>query len=1049
MSDYKFDAVIFDLDGVVTDTAAVHSRAWKQMFDEFLKNYSEETGQPFREFTHYNDYLPYVDGKPRYKGVASFLKSREIELLYGNPEDDPHQKTICGLGNRKDELFNQQIDQGNLVLFDSTVAFIKELLNNNIKVGVASSSKNCERVLQATGLLDLFETRVDGLVAAQLGLKGKPEPDIFSVACENLSVTCDKAVVVEDAVSGVQAGYNGQFGLVLGIAREDNEQELKKNGADIVVSDMSQITLADVEKWFAQGLKDAQWTLSYYDYCLEHEGTREALCTVGNGYIGTRGALEESKANGINYPGTYMAGLYNRLTSKIDGREVVNEDFVNCPNWLPLTFKIGAGKWLNLNETEVKEFKRRLDFRNGSLHRKVIVKDGHGNETLIQSMRIVSMADPHLAGILYKITPLNYDNNITVLSELDGQVINSGVERYKQLNSKHWQTLKEGAKDRNSFIVLQTNQSKIKIALAAKLLIKKNNRAIESEINIISKAGVVYSTVQIKARKNQSVTIEKIVAIHSSQETDNPLQSAQNNLDTVDGFKKLREESKAAWSDIWGKIDIKIEGQRLVQKLVRLNLYHSIITASPHNTKIDAGIPARGLHGEAYRGHIFWDEIFILPLYFMHFPEIAKSVLLYRYRRLDKARDYAKEHGYRGAMFPWQSGSDGGEETQVMHLNPISGIWGADYSSLQRHISLAIAFNVYQYYQFTNDLDFLEKYGAEIFLEICRFWASMVKYNKKTQRYDIAGVMGPDEYHEVYPRSEKVGINNNTYTNLMAIWTFKRAFDILDLLKNSVRQILFEKINLTKKELDEWRVISTKLKILISKDNILEQFEGFFDLNELDWDRYIDKYGNISRLDRILKAEGKNPNEYKVIKQADALMAFYNLSVDEVYAILRQRGLSPENDLLSKNFRYYMKRTSHGSTLSKLVHSYIASLAADGKLSYKLYTEALKSDYQDIQGGTTKEGIHSGVMAGSAVLALKNYAGFSFKEECICINPKIPSSWKKLRYNLKFKGKNYYFIITPHNVRIKADAGGDKQCHVYVYGQKVDLVNNRWKVIRL
>jgi len=225
MSEYSFNAVVFDLDGVITRTASVHSAAWKQMFDEFLTAYSEKTGQPFQEFTHADDYLPYVDGKPRYKGVASFLKSRGIELPYGDPSDPPHRETVCGLGNRKNELFNQMIAQGNVEVFPTTVDFIRELREKKIKVGVASSSKNTQAILEATGLADLFETRVDGVVSAELNLRGKPEPDIFTTACDNLGVYYDRAVIVEDAVSGVQAGQNGNFGLVLGVAREGNELE--------------------------------------------------------------------------------------------------------------------------------------------------------------------------------------------------------------------------------------------------------------------------------------------------------------------------------------------------------------------------------------------------------------------------------------------------------------------------------------------------------------------------------------------------------------------------------------------------------------------------------------------------------------------------------------------------------------------------------------------------------------------------------------------------------------------------------------------------------
>ncbi len=1017
MSEHNFDAVVFDLDGVITHTASVHSAAWKQMFDEFLQAYAAKTGEPVREFSHTHDYLPYIDGKPRYKGVASFLQSRSIDLPFGTPADSPRQETICGLGNRKNEIFNEMIAGGGVGVFSSTVDFVKHLRDRGIRVGVASSSKNCKTVLDAAGLSDLFETRVDGIVSAELGLKGKPEPDIFTTACDNLGVHYDRAVIVEDAVSGVQAGLNGNFGLVLGIARENNESELKLNGADIVVKDLGEIDFDDLEEWFSKGLDQEQWSLSYFDYSREKEGTREALCTVGNGYFGTRGALEESKANGTNYPGTYIAGVYNRLESEVAGRTIVNEDFVNCPNWLPLTFRIGNDEWLDVNKTEIVSFTRRLDFRNGVLYRRMVVRDTAARETLIESSRLVSMAQPHLAALRYSITPLNYAGRISVRSGLDGSIVNAGVERYRGLSSKHLEPVTEGGRDNVSYIVLQTNQSRIRIAEVAKVLVSVNSERVNPEITLDSQAGVVYSTFDLEAKQDCSITVDKVVAIYTSNDKDveNPLEAAQEALQNTNSFEDVLQASAAAWADVWEKIDIQIEGDRLAQKLIRLHLYHLLVTASPHNVDIDAGIPARGLHGEAYRGHIFWDELFVLPFYDLHFSDTARSVLLYRYRRLDQARACAKEYGYEGAMFPWQSGSDGREETQVLHLNPMSGEWGADHSSLQRHVSLAIAYNVWQYFWITNDTEFLETYGAEMFLEICRFWASKASYNEQTGRYEIDRVMGPDEYHEKYPDAEIGGLKDNAYTNIMAVWAFNTAFEILDVLGEQDRKEIAEKIGLTEKELERWQDISQRIHIPISDAGILEQYDGYFDLKELDWDGYKKKYGNISRMDRILKAEGKSPDEYKVAKQADALMTFYNLDVGQVAEILNKAGYATGGDLLQVNLDYYLQRTSHGSTLSRLVHSYLANLVGDRELSWQFYLEALKSDYTDIQGGTTKEGIHTGVMAGTVILALKAYAGLDVSGEQIKIAPRLPAAWRKVSFSVEFRGDRYHFVVMPEN----------------------------------
>lgn len=239
------EAVIFDLDGVITKTALVHAHAWKKMFDEYLKKRAELYREPFVEFTHAGDYLPYIDGKPRYDGVASFLKSRGINIPFGSPSDLPGTETCCGLGNRKNEAFNEVLASEGAEVYPSTVALINELRKAGIKLGVASSSKNCKVVLETVGLLDVFEARVDGVVSAEIGLKGKPEPDIFLKASELLSVNPAKAVVVEDAVSGVEAGAKGNFGLIVGLARENNSRELLDHGADVVFEDLSEIGSLD------------------------------------------------------------------------------------------------------------------------------------------------------------------------------------------------------------------------------------------------------------------------------------------------------------------------------------------------------------------------------------------------------------------------------------------------------------------------------------------------------------------------------------------------------------------------------------------------------------------------------------------------------------------------------------------------------------------------------------------------------------------------------------------------------------------------------------
>lgn len=1044
-SKYFFEAVIFDLDGVITRTALVHSHAWKKMFDDYLLEREKLHGEPFREFTQKDDYLPYVDGKPRYEGVKSFLESRGINIPFGDPADGVEMETVCGLGNRKNITFNEVLVRDGVSAYESTVQMIHDLKAAGVRVGVASSSKNCEAVLSAAGLLPLIETRVDGVVSAELGLKGKPEPDIFLTAAKNLGVKPHKAVVVEDATSGVAAGHAGNFGLVLGLAREENKQELLINGADIVVDDLSETSLEAINNWFANGIEEDGWNITYHSYEAEKERTREALLATGNGYSGTRGTMDECDANKINYPGTYIAGLYNRLSTPIAGKDIWNEDFVNAPNWLPLTFKINSGNWFNINSCQLLSIERNLDFKSGLLSRMLKVRDAEGNETLIESKRFTSMAEPHLSAMHYSVKPLNYSGTITIRTGINGNIINDGVERYKSLNQQHLKPVTEDAQANRQSVLVETTQSGIRIAEVADHYFVFHGKHALNTLRNETTAASVYGTTSFDVAKEEVISVVKKVAIFTSKPDDSnePLAKAYALLDaTADDFENLLSESSKAWHKIWQNIDMKVTGDRFSQKMLRLHLYHLMVSMSPHNSGIDASITARGLHGEAYRGHIFWDELFILPLYDINLPEVAKSMLMYRYRRLEKAISYAAEYGYKGAMFPWQSGSDGREETQIIHLNPLNGQWDPDHSSLQRHVSLAVAFDIWQYFQVTEDQTFMKEYGIEMFLQICRFWASKCHWNEKRERYDLTKVMGPDEFHEQYPDATEGGLNNNAYTNLMVAWAFSKASELKSAFASTS---VFEKLGFSDQEFEKWDNISGKLFLDINQDGIIAQYEGYFDLKELDWAFYKQKYGNIHRMDRILKAEGLTPDEFKVAKQADMLMTFYNLEKPEVDQLLAKLGYKLPENYLQRNLEYYFGRTSHGSTLSRIVHARLASIAGNREMSWKLYSEALASDFVDIQGGTTAEGIHAGVMAGTVLIALSTFAGISLDKEILSVNPQLPDAWETLEFGISYKGKRFELKISSEEIGIKAD--GDAE--ILINGKLTKVSEGKETVVSL
>ncbi len=771
----------------------------------------------------------------------------------------------------------------------------------------------------------------------------------------------------------------------------------------------------------------SEWSLVYDGFDPDQEGLREALCVLGNGYVATRGAAPESHADGCHYPGTYLAGGYNRLSTEIAGRIIENEDLVNLPNWLPLAIRIDGASWFDLNKVEILAYRQELDLRHGVLHRRVRFRDAKGQETRIDQRRIVHMAMPHLAALETTIEAINWSGRIEIRSSLDGNVANGGVARYQSLSNRHLESLgTERLEDDVIVLSVQTTQSKIGIAEAARTHAYLNGKRIDVSHQDEQKQGFIAASFALNMKLSDCLTIEKVVAIHTLRDhaITNPPLAAITSVRRAPTFAELFDSHANAWEELWRQFEVELTYDDHAQKdlearrILRLHTFHLLQVASPHVIDRDVGIPARGLHGEAYRGHIFWDELFIFPFINLRMPAITRSLLKYRYRRLPAARAAAKAAGLKGAMFPWQSGSDGREETQEVHLNPKSGRWLADHSHLQRHVNAAIAYNIWTYYETTWDLEFMACYGAEMLFEVARFWASMVSYNALLDRYEIKSVMGPDEYHDGYPGADRPGLDNNAYTNVMAAWCLCKALSVIELLPPDRLDELCSSLLLTVDERAQWQDISQKIRVLFHDGGIISQFEGYDTLEEFDWDGYRVKYGDIQRLDRILEAEGDTPNRYKASKQADVLMLFYLFSAEELSALFKQLGYDFVTESIPANIDYYTRRTSHGSTLSRVVHGWVL-YRSDREHAWQLLREALYSDVADIQGGTTAEGIHLGAMAGTVDVALRVFTGIETREDVLWMNPLLPEGLKEMRLRLRYRGNALKLCIRRTSIDIE------------------------------
>ncbi|CAN5429459.1 beta-phosphoglucomutase family hydrolase [soil metagenome] len=990
-----YDAVLFDMDGVVTDTASLHAAAWKRLFDDVLGDPRARTHGPQALFDVVQDYRRYVDGRRREDGVVAFLGARGIELPLGRPEDRPGDWTVHGLAARKNQHFLELLSVEGVRTFAGTTALLQRLRDAGTPLGLVTASRNAGALLQAAGLAGVFDVVVDGHVMAELGLPGKPDAATFLEAARRLGVAPARAAVVEDAVSGVTAARSGGFGLVVGIDRSGQRRQLEAAGADFVLDDVAELDLG--------ARRSDPWLLVFEGFDPAHEAHREALTTLGNGYMATRGAMPEHVDDGVHYPGTYLAGVYNRLARSVDGQERVDEEIVNMPSWLPLDIAVEDGEWWSDGGFDEQHERHELDLRQGLLTRTVRLVSSQGRALRVVQRRFVSMDRPHLAGLETTLVADGWSGRISIRSGVDLRVVNGNVAESRLPGDRHLVELEVEHLGDRLLVEVQTTRSKIRVATALRTSV---SGAVAEPVAEGARGGLVTARFDVAVADGRPVVVAKMAAVVTSR--DAAIASARDGalaeLDRVGyGFGEAVRRHAQAWQRLWEHFDVDVQTDDPVQLAVNVHVFHMLQTISPHTAGLDAGVPARGLHGEGYQGHIFWDELFVLPLYVMRTAPVARSLLDYRWRRLDAARQGAKDDGHRGAMFPWQSGSDGREDTPRRLFNPRSQRWLPDNSSRQRHVGLAVAYNAWQYFQATADALWFAERGAELIFEVARFFSDLATYDGREDRFHLVGVMGPDEYHDGYPDAAGEGLRDNAYTNVMTAWVCQRALDALAVLPGHERDELSQRISLGPDEVERWARLGTRLTVPFH-DGVISQFDGYGELLELDWGRYRRMYGNIERLDLILEAEGDSTNRYRLSKQADVLMLVYLLGPTELVRVLSGLGYPVTTDDLARAVDYYLARTAHGSTLSRVVHTSVLAML-DRSTAWSEFREALDADLDDTQGGTTGQGIHLGAMAGTVDILLRTFTGMRMGADALVFRPRLPGALGRLTFELRYRGE--------------------------------------------
>ncbi|WP_246858715.1 glycoside hydrolase family 65 protein [Citricoccus sp. SGAir0253] len=787
------------------------------------------------------------------------------------------------------------------------------------------------------------------------------------------------------------------------------------------------------------------WQLVYDHFDPAQEGTREALCTLGNGYWATRGALPGTTADGIHYPGTYLAGIYNRLTGEREGRQVETEHLVNAPDWTWLTLQPVGGPVLVPGTAQMLEHHQVLDLRRGVLTRTNRYRDATGRTTRVSCRQLQLLAEPHLAALEVTVVAEDWSGELVIESAVHGTVANRNVAADRSLPGEHLVPVAAAELDAQSVLYeAVTSQSQVHLATAARTRVHPDPRVRHRRPS--HHDGGPGHRITVLLEPGQPVVIEKVAAVATSRDraVSTAALEATQRIHAAPDFPALLAGHEQAWDELWARFGITLGAGPSQRQALNLHLFHVLQTVAGATPDLDAGVPARGLHGEGYRGHVFWDELFVYPILTLHRPELTRAYLLYRHRRLPAARRAARDAGLAGAMFPWQSGSDGREETPDHLFNLRSGQWMPDNSHRQRHVGLAIAYSVWQYYQATGDLGFLADHGAELIIEVARFFSALAQYDPAEDRFDITGVMGPDEYHDGYPDAPGQGLRNNAYTNVLTAWVLARALDTVQLLAGHDCDPLWRQLDLDRAELTRWDHQSRRLRVPFHADGIISQFEGYEALQEFDWESYHQRYGNIGRLDLILQAEGDSTNRYRLSKQADVLMLFYLFSAEELREVFTHLGYELPAEIIPRTVHYYLARTSHGSTLSRLVHAWVLA-RTNRSASWSLFEQALEADLADTQGGTTREGVHLGAMAGTADMVIRCYAGVETRHEALWLHPALPAELAAASFQLRYRGQPLTIELTGDHLRIRLHRCSAAPVRIHAEGQYRTLApGQRW-----
>ncbi len=722
-----------------------------------------------------------------------------------------------------------------------------------------------------------------------------------------------------------------------------------------------------------------EWEIIEGSFSPERNYHSETIFSIGNGFIGIRGTFEEGlEENGsLGAEGTFLNGVYEEGIIKYGeiayGFPEKNQTMINVANGKKITLYLDDEAF-NMLKGRLLQYRRWINMKEGILKRSLIWQSPKGKQIKLEIERMVCFQRKNLAAVKYRITPLNFAGSIRVITEIDGDVKHSLEEKDPRIGSGlekgAFYTVNASVEADTAILVQKTKRTAINVICAAKDTLNTQCRYRSEKYNKEDCVGLEY---QLEGQEGKEIELIRYIAYDASHEAkENILKHVYEVLESAvgQGFDKLKKEQHDFLSDYWYVSDVEIKGDIPLQQAIRFNLFHLIqSTGRDGNTNICA----KGLTGEGYEGHYFWDtEMYVIPAFLYSKPDISRKLLEYRYNTLDKARVRAREMSHdKGALFPWRTIN--GEEC--------SGYFPA--GTAQYHINADIAYAIKKYIEVTQDYEFLLLYGAEILFETARLWADLGFFNsEKEGRFCINCVTGPDEYTAI--------VNNNFYTNLMAKENMEYAYKIAEWMKIEHTEYynrLVAAIGLESEEVGLWKEAAGKMYLPNSqKHGIHPQDDSFLEKEVWDFENVPEENYPL-----LLHYHPLVIYRHQVCKQADVVLALFLLG--HKFDLLQKR----------RDYDYYEKVTTHDSSLSACIFSIVANDIGYHEKAYDYFIKTARMDLDDYQGNT-HHGVHTANMAGSWMCIVNGFAGMRVHDDVLSFRPYIHPNWEEYSFKVTYRG---------------------------------------------